>query len=159
MFKPSLLAALLAALLTACSPAATLAQPDSPDAAARSAVTSFIEAWNAHDGARLGDQFTADADFVGISGQRWQGPAEIASVHAESFAGRYDESVFAVDGEPTAVSVRPGVVLAHWRWTISGVRDTDGDPTPPYSGLFTWLLVDRDGGWRIRAAHNTVIDD
>ncbi|MDT7857212.1 SgcJ/EcaC family oxidoreductase [Rubrivirga sp. S365] len=159
MFKTSLLAATLAMLLTACSPATTLAQPDRPDAVASSAVSSFIEAWNAHDGTRLGDQFTADGDFVGISGQRWCGPAEIASVHAESFAGRYDESVFAVDGEPTAVSIRPGVVLVHWPWTISQVRDTDGDPIPPYSGLFTWLLVDRDRDWRIRAAHNTVIDE
>lgn len=159
MIRISLLAAALVLLLTACGPTTALAQLDEPEATTDLMVTSFIEAWNAHDGARLGDHFTADGDFVGITGQRWRGPAEIARVHAEAFAGRYDESVFAGEGEPTATSIRPGVVLAHWRWTISGVRDADGNPIPPYSGVFTWLLVERDGAWRIRAAHNTVTDE
>lgn len=120
------------------------------------AVTAFVDAWNAHDANALGRVFTPDGDFVGIAGRLWHGPAEIARVHGEQFAGRYDKSVFAVDGAPAVVQIRPGVALVHWRWTISGVRDAKGTPIAPYSGIFTWVVVDQDGVWRVRAAQNNV---
>lgn len=159
MCKYSILLSVLAILLTACGPTAALAQSDEPEAVANSSVSDFVDAWNAHDATRLGDQFTDDGDFVGISGQWWRGPEEIASVHSELFSGRYDQSVFAREGEPTASLISPQTVLVRWRWTISRVRDTDGELIPPYSGIMTWVLVERDGEWDIRAAHNTVIDE
>lgn len=119
-------------------------------------VTEFVNAWNAHDGSALGRIFTPDGDFIGISGIQWHGPAEIAKVHSEQFAGRYDESVFTVDGMPSVALIKPDVALIHWRWTISGVRNPDGTPLAPYRGIFTWVAINRDGTWRVRAAQNNV---
>ncbi|VWC93213.1 SgcJ/EcaC family oxidoreductase [Burkholderia lata] len=119
-------------------------------------VPRFIEAWNAHDASALGRVFTPDGDFVGIGGRLWHGPDEIARVHAEQFAGRYDASTFVVEGAPTVSTLGPGIALVHWRWTISGVRDGNGVQVAPYSGIFTWVAVEREGGWRVRAAQNNV---
>lgn len=119
-------------------------------------VTEFINAWNAHDGSALGRIFTPDGDFIGISGIQWHGPAEIAKVHSEQFAGRYDESIFTVDGIPSVALIKPDVALIHWRWTISGVRNLDGTPVAPYRGIFTWVAITHDGTWRVRAAQNNV---
>lgn len=119
-------------------------------------VTRFVDAWNAHDGNALGQVFTEDGDFVGISGIPWHGPAEIARVHSEQFAGRYDKSAFAVDGTPGIAFIKPDVALVHWRWTISGVRDANGAPVAPYRGIFTWVVINRGGLWQVRAAQNNV---
>jgi uncharacterized protein (TIGR02246 family) len=119
-------------------------------------VTRFIDAWNSHDAAALGQIFTGDCDFVGVGGILWHSPAEISRVHAEQFAGRYDQSVFAVVGAPRVAFIKPDVALIHWYWTISGVRGTDAGLLAPYGGIFTWVVVSEGGAWQIRAAQNTI---
>jgi uncharacterized protein (TIGR02246 family) len=125
--------------------------------AATAVVMGFINAWNAHDANSLGRLFTEDGDFVGIGGTLWHSPAEITRVHAELFAGRYDHSAYTLDGTPNVAFLGPELALIHWRWTISGVLNTDGTLMAPYSGIFTWVAVNRQGAWRVRAAQNTVI--
>ena len=94
-------------------------------------IRQYVDAWNAHDGQTLGASFTADGDFVGISGTWWQGAEEIGSVHGELFSGRYSDSVFALDEIAQVTVLAPGVALALWRWTISQVRDEAGEQIPP----------------------------
>lgn len=119
-------------------------------------IQDFIKAWNAHDAKALGDVFSADGEFVGISGIKWSNPAEVSRVHAEQFAGRYSSSLFALDKAPAVALLKPDVALVHWQWTISDVRNPDGTKVAPYQGIFTWVLVNRDGVWRVRAAQNNV---
>jgi len=38
---------------------------------------------------------------------------------------------------------------------LAGDRDPDGTPRPPREGVFTWVVKEREGEWRIRAAQNT----
>ena len=154
-------ALLLSALGTAIDLSAAASGADTKEAVgsqegAPTLVTEFINAWNAHDGSALGRIFTPDGDFIGISGIQWRGPAEIAKVHSEQFAGRYDESIFTVDGMPSVALIKPDVALIHWRWTISGVRNPDGTPVAPYRGIFTWVAINHDGTWLVRAAQNNV---
>ncbi|HQY59294.1 MAG: SgcJ/EcaC family oxidoreductase [Nitrospira sp.] len=152
----SAMAALLLGLVGAFAPSSTWADSAPPDKAVAASIAAFVNVWNAHDATALGRLFTDDGDFVGIAGTWWRGPAEIAKVHAELFAGRYDKSVYTADESPSIIFLKPDVALVHWRWTISGVRSADGDLLPPYRGIFTWLLVSRDGAWRLRAAQNNV---
>ena len=128
-------------------------RPEEPVAAI---VTRFVNAWNAHDATALGQIFTEDCDFVGVGGVLWHSPAEISRVHAEQFVGRYDRSVFAVDGTPNVSFIKPDVALIHWYWTISGVRDSDRSLLTPYHGILTWVVVAQGGAWQIRAAQNTI---
>jgi uncharacterized protein (TIGR02246 family) len=117
---------------------------------------SFINAWNAHDAKALGQLFTEDGDFVGVGGTLWHGRTEIARVHAGQFAGRYDQSRFALEGAPGIAFLKPNVALVHWQWTISGVRKANGEVISPYKGIFTWVVVNRNGSWCVRAAQNTI---
>jgi len=132
-----LVAALVLAIAGAWGPLSAQSASEGSEKAVVAVVTGFIIAWNAHDAKALGQMFTEDCDFVGVGGRLWHSPAEISRVHAEQFAGRYDQSVFAVDGAPSVVFIKPDVALAHWRWTISGVRNTDESLLAPYSGIFT----------------------
>jgi hypothetical protein len=49
----------------------------------------------------------------------------------------------------------PDVALVHVDWETRGDLDFDLKPWPPRKGLFSWLVVKKDGTWRIRSAQNT----
>jgi uncharacterized protein (TIGR02246 family) len=125
-------------------------------AAIAETVDAWVAGWNAHDAPALGKLLTLDVDFVLVNGRELHGRDEFTRVHAEQFAGRYDQSAFAKDGEVSASLLKPDVALANWRWTITGVRNPDGTPGPTYHGIFTWVLVADRGRWQVRAAQNTV---
>lgn len=118
--------------------------------------TKFVDGFNAHDGKAIGQLFTEDGEFIGITGSLWTGPAEITKVHSGLFTARYDQSAFTLDGTPSVDLLKPDIALIHWRWTISGVKDEAGAVIAPYSGIFTWVVVNQGGDWRVRAAHNIV---
>jgi uncharacterized protein (TIGR02246 family) len=99
---------------------------------------------------------TPDVTFVLVNGRDLHGREEFEKVHGDQFAGRYDKSLFAVDGAVQAADIRPDVVLVNWRWTISGVRNPDGSPAGGYRGIFTWVALRQGKVWQIRAAQNTV---
>jgi uncharacterized protein (TIGR02246 family) len=52
-------------------------------------------------------------------------------------------------------TVKPDVALVHVEWAVVGDLDPDGTPRQPRTGVFSWLLVEHDGRWLIRSAHNT----
>jgi ketosteroid isomerase-like protein len=60
-------------------------QPDKPtsdEEAVRKVVNGFPEAWNRHEMNALGALFTADADFVNVTGRHWKGRESIQLNHA-----------------------------------------------------------------------------
>ena len=119
-------------------------------------VTRWVDGWNAHDVQALGELLTTDVDFVLVSGTLVRGRPDFIRIHAEQFAGRYRNSVFHKDGQADIAFIHPDVAIVHWRWSISGVNNTDGSPAQTYHGIFTWVVVGSDGTWAIRAAQNTI---
>jgi uncharacterized protein (TIGR02246 family) len=126
------------------------------DARVLATTTEWVSDWNAHDATALGKLLTPDVDFVLVNGKLLHGRQEFTSVHAQQFAGRYRTSVFQQNGAADLGFIRPDVAVVHWRWSISGVNNADGSPAKIYQGIFTWVLVEADGAWTIRAAQNTV---
>jgi hypothetical protein len=51
--------------------------------------------------------------------------------------------------------LKPDIALAHVAWAIGGDKDPDGTLRNPREGLFSWVLIKRDGNWLIRSAQNT----
>ncbi|MBT9304585.1 SgcJ/EcaC family oxidoreductase [Pseudomonas sp. TAE6080] len=129
--------------------------------AAQQAITQlidqFVASWNLHDAKKLSELFAVDGDFIGITGSKWDSPAKIYQVHSELFKGRYDKSVYAISGVPQINLVSPDVAIVHWRWSIKDVRDDSGKVMPPYSGIFTWVLVRNNSNWKVRSAQNNTI--
>jgi hypothetical protein len=55
----------------------------------------------------------------------------------------------------TAQALAPNLALVCIDWGLSGDTDFDGTPREPRSGIFSWLVIKRDGHWLVRAVHNT----
>lgn len=127
-----------------------------PEEAIAAIVSAWVKEWNAHDANALGQLFTPNADFVGVSGALLKGRGEFSRVHREQFAGRYDKSLFAVTVAPDITFIKPDVALVHWRWSLAEVRTVDGTPIAPFRGIFTWIVTLEDGVWKIRASQNTI---
>ena len=113
-------------------------------------------AWNAHDMSRMAALLTDDADFVNVAGRHWNGKAEIEQVHSELHKTQFQASVWE-NGTVQVQSLKSDLALVHLGWSVRGDFDPDGTPRTPRNGLFSWLLVEKPGGWFIRAAHNTNI--
>ena len=58
-------------------------QQESDRAAAAALIGTFVEGWNAADGARLAKAFADDADFTAVNGLRVHGAALIGEGHDE----------------------------------------------------------------------------
>jgi len=129
------------------------AQPAAQDAAIREVAAHWERAWNGHDMAALAGLFTEDADFVNVGARHWKGRKEIEAQHAARLRQFVDSTwtTRAVQVQPLA----PGISLVHVAWALAGDRDPDGTPRPPREGVFTWVVMEREGEWRIRAAQNT----
>lgn len=120
-------------------------------------IGEFVDAWNLHDAKKISEIFAVDGDFIGITGSKWGSPAKIYEVHNALFKGRYDKSVYSVSGTPEIMPVAANVAVAHWTWSIKDVRDSKGNVLSPYSGIFTWVLIDNGSGWKVRSAQNNVM--
>jgi uncharacterized protein (TIGR02246 family) len=125
----------------------------------RERVASLVEeveqAWNTHDMRRFADCFAADADFVNVLGQWLQGREEIERTHT-----RVHETIFADSRmELQLASVRdvgPGIQVAHVKWRMTGHAVGGPQRTmEPRTGLFSWVLRQREGTQEIVSSHNT----
>jgi uncharacterized protein (TIGR02246 family) len=131
--------------------AAAPAQGEQSEVAAL--VPRWQQAWNTHDMKALGSLFTDDADFVNVGARHWKGRAEIETQHAARL-GPFAESVWSTSGS-TVQLLTPDLALVHVTWGMKGDRNPDGTRREPREGVFTWLVVKKDGDWLIRAAQNT----
>jgi len=141
--------------------AATLQVPTTPSASSDApfvaVAKAFQEAWNRHDMDALADVVAEDVDFITRGGRWLKGRPAFKKHHAELHAkGRRDATL-----EIRATHVQrltSDIVLMHVEWTERGDTNPDGTPRAPSTdGIFTWILAESGGRWRIRASHNTAI--
>ena len=136
--------------------------------AARIAVNRFAETWNRHDMDAFGALFTADADFVNVTGQLWKGRKEIQRRHAYTHGaiprdavpeaapasyGIFKSSTYQFDRIDVRMA-RPNLAIAHGAWTMRG----DARTAEPRHGMMTFTII-RDGdNWLYEAVQNTEIN-
>ena len=130
-----------------------VAQTPVDEAQVRALAANWEQAWNQHDMKALASLLTEDADFVNVAGHHWKGRPEIEARHLERL-NQFKDSVWTL-GTMTVEFLKPDVALAHLDWRLKGDTDPDGTARKPRSGVFTWLVLKRDGQWQIRAAQNT----
>lgn len=110
-------------------------------------------AWNDADGARYGNAFTPDADFVDIRGSHHHGAGAIGHGHQGIFDTIYAGSTVAYTPR-TSAQVFPDAILGI-------VESTLDAPTGPLRGVHrstATALVVRDGdAWKLRSFHNTLV--
>jgi uncharacterized protein (TIGR02246 family) len=129
--------------------------PSSADAAAIQAVFDrLMEAWNRGDGAAYGAEFTADADYIDVTGTHTQGGAAIGHAHQFLFDGPLKGSKLGGIGNVAdrVQFLAPDVALVIGG---GGSRLAGQTEAPPdRQSVNTTVLVKRDGAWRVRAFQN-----
>ena len=126
------------------------------EAAVRSVLRGFEEAWNRHDMDAFARLFTEDADFVNVRGARWIGRPAIKEAHQASHGTVFKASRLSVP-ETSVRFLKPDVAVARSTWDLVGHTTPTGEPQPPRKGILTNVLVKGDGGWQIVVTQNTDI--
>lgn len=138
------------------------AQNGSDDSDIRGAVMAFRDAWNHHDMKQMGEVFTADADLINVLGTRWHGRTDIVKAlgvfHRVMFPREqidfHDVTVRMVTRE---VAVVIAVQTGSGEMTLPDGRGPR--PVPTGSQLDTFVVVKRDGLWKVSLGQNTIVDE
>jgi uncharacterized protein (TIGR02246 family) len=112
-------------------------------------ATQDFDAFAAH--------LTDDCDWVNVVGMHWQGKPQTVKAHrvffSTMFKGVKMEEIY---GTPSEVA--PGVALVTSTIKVGDYTTPSGNRMTGVEDRMTYILVQRDGKWLIRSAHNTTID-
>jgi len=144
MFRPVIVAALLALTLLAPAPAAAQT-PVTDEAAVRALVEAYSAARDKSDAAALTALFTADADQLVSSGEWRRGREAVVKGSLASSQQAQGKRTFTVD---TVRMIAANVALADSRYEIA---QADGVTRRMWA---SWLLVKDGSGWKIAAIRN-----
>ena len=156
-------------LLLSCATAARAQHAPARESAARQ-VAAFADTWNRHDMQAFGRLFSADADFVNVTGKWWRGRSAIERNHAFLHGtitrtdtvgvtspmpnfGVFGSSIITFDSS-TVRMVKPDLAVAHVAWHLTG----DTRTAAVRGGLLLFVLTRGPGAWQIVAAQNTERD-
>ena len=116
------------------------------------AFQELERAWNSGDGARFGEPFAADADFVDIRGERHRGQGAIAGGHQAILDTIYRGSTVHYAVVDHAV-LADGCLLG----TVDATLDVPDGPLAGRSRSAITAVMTRTGeSWKIRSFHNTL---
>lgn len=136
------------------SPSFAAASSAGDEAAVHDLFARLLAAWGRGDGHAYGALFTDDAHYVAFDGSRTVGREEIAASHQRLFDTwlKGTRLVGHVDG---VRFLGPDIALVHATGgTVMPGRD-EAHPVRP--SIQTLVAVERNGGWRFAAFHNTRI--
>jgi uncharacterized protein (TIGR02246 family) len=141
----------LTVLTVVAASSAVAAEKD--EAAIRTVVTRFVEAWNQHDAHAFSLVFAETADFTNVRGVGASGRAAIEAFHAPLFQTMFKASHL------TAVvrSIRflkADVAAVDVLWEMTGSTDRNGVPVPFRKGLLSFVMTEQAEQWSILVMHN-----
>jgi uncharacterized protein (TIGR02246 family) len=126
--------------------------------AVRGLVNDFADAWNRHDMNAMHDLDTDDVEWVNVVGHYWRGKDTVRRGHTAIHKGMEAKTSMSVEStslHPIAPNVAVVVATLHFLKT----------PTDPlYRGngdtktRGSFIMVKRDGIWKIAQFQNTIID-
>jgi len=120
---------------------------DAKDKAAIEArVNEFIAAWNVHDAKAMAATFAENADLINPFGKNPSGRVEIEKLFVEEQGGVMKGSTYTL--QSTAIrEISPGVALADWDGTVTGMTGPDGQAVPAFPHHVTTIFVKAGGKW------------
>ena len=129
------------------------ADASAEEEAVRSLVEQMMQGWAAGSGDSFAAPFTEDADYVTFGGDHLQGRPAIAAAHQRLFDNAKGSKL---QTQVTRVRpLSPGVVVAHGTGGVLWPGQTD--LAAERRSIQTYVVVRRDGRWRIAAFQNTRI--
>ena len=128
--------------------------PDAESAPIRQVINDFVGAFNRHDAHGWAMPFGEDGDFTNVSGLTRHGQKEVE----ERFQGLFAAALKDAHRTVTVRHIRfvkPDVVAADAEWALTGSRAADGSENPVRKGIFTWVMVKKDGRWMFADFHES----
>lgn len=120
--------------------------------AIRHTLSQLAEAWNRADGAAYGACFTADADYVDVTGQHTQGAEAIGRLHQWLFDGPLKGMQLDGSGAARVRLLTPEVAVV----VSAGAGTRLGAQLPAdRRSINTTVLLKTPEGWRIAAFQNS----
>jgi uncharacterized protein (TIGR02246 family) len=119
---------------------------------------SVPEAMNHKDWKAYGALFAEDADWINVVGMFWHGKKNLVEAHEA-----YASSVFRNGGftysDMLIRGVAPGVaVVVVTEHTVEQVAPDGVTKLPPSQDRLSFVVVKRNGQWRITLGHNTGVN-
>ena len=132
-----------------------LAQVASADTAAddkaiRDVAANYVTAFNKGDAKAVAAMFAPDADTVNAGGQKSTGSAEIEKSLTSDLAGPMKGASLAVTVDSVRM-VGTDTAVSNGGYTFVGLKGPDGKEVPPIAGMYTTVMVKKDGKWWISA--------
>jgi uncharacterized protein (TIGR02246 family) len=142
------------ALLCICSALCHSLSAETDDASFQPLLKSFLDSWNKHDAHAFAEIFTSDAVITTVGANRVDGLG-IEKRMQPSFTGStFKDSVYSA----TIKSARrfgPDLAVLDLDWEMTGARRRDGSPRGLRKGTLNWVVVQKDGNWKITSYHNS----
>ncbi|WP_119728803.1 SgcJ/EcaC family oxidoreductase [Thermomonospora amylolytica] len=139
--------------MTSTTPPAT--EPSDADKAGIAALTQkVIAAWAYHDADGFADLFTEDGTMI-LAGVYRNGREAIREFLREAYQGRYKGTQ--VTGKPLGIRMldSDAAILL----TQGGVLEAGESEVSPAAAIrASWVVVRRDGQWRLAAYQNTPVN-
>lgn len=111
----------------------------------------FAAAWNRHDPQAMADFWAPDGDVVNPFGRWAKGRAEIVKLFEDEQSGPMKESTFTAEGVPETRDLAPGLVLADWDYSISGMVAPGGMKLPSQKGHIAAIWKQAGDDWSLIA--------
>lgn len=161
--KRFVLAVFVAAALSGCSTAGSQTTTPPPvlsaqdEAAVRSLVIAFADAWSRHDMKAMHDLDTEDVEWINVVGHHWRSKATVFKGHVAIHKGMSAKTTASVD---TAIvrSIAPTVAVAVATMHFNASTDPRFSWVATTKTRASFTAVKRDDIWKIVHFQNTVID-
>jgi uncharacterized protein (TIGR02246 family) len=136
-------------------PRASYAQSDSAEAnsaAIRQVVAQFMDAFNRHNAQDWASFFLEDGDFTNVYGLSLHGSKAVEERFVKLFSGPLKEAHRTATVRHIRF-IKSDVAAVDATWELVGSKAENGSDNPVRTGMFTWVMVERDGRWRFAVAY------
>ncbi|ABF39227.1 conserved hypothetical protein [Candidatus Koribacter versatilis Ellin345] len=124
-------------------------------AAVEAIARKHEQAWNSHDRRAYEEMFTEEADFVNVIAQHARGRDHIGRDFEQIHRTFMRNSVLKTE-RPEVRPLTDDSAIAHIRWEMTGMEKLPGWNIPDVRrGVLLYVLVKRDGEWKVTAFQNT----
>lgn len=127
------------------------------EAAVRGVLNDFVNSWNQHDMKAMHDLDTEDVEWINVNGHYWQGKSTVYKGHTAIHKGMFAKQSMSVESA-TVRSIAPAVAVVVATQHFSASSDPRYPWVLPAKTRGSYIMVKRDGVWKIAHFQNTLIN-
>lgn len=127
------------------------------ESAVRGVVSEYANTWNRHDMKTMHELNTEDVEWVNVTANHWRGNPAVFKGHDTIHRTIFAKTTMNV--EKTSVrGIAPDVAIAVATMKFGPVTIPSGQVLPELRTRGSFVLVRRDGIWKVAHFQNTTID-